>query len=717
MYSIRQSVHFAFLLLALLPILASISAAADEVASAAEKEAELIAILQSERPESEKALACKNLAIYGSGKAVPELAKLLANEHLSSWARISLEAIPGSEADEALRKASETLDGKLLVGTINTIGVRRDTSAVDLLTTRLKDTDPAVASAAGVALGRVGTSAAATALRNHLDSAEGPVRSAIAEGCVLCAERFLSDGLDREAADLYDVVRKSDVPQQRILEATRGAILARREQGLPLLLEQFQSRDKSLFNIALSTSREFPGREIDQALASEVARVTPERGALIITAMADRPKTVNTAAILKSAKSGPKPVRIAAISALGRVGDTGSVSTLLESAIESDPQISLTARQALADIPGGSIDKDIVARLAKPDPKQYPLLIELIGERRIDAIPVLLKGIESSDKAVRHAALTSLGSTIPPEKLSLLVKQFVAPKYADDSQVAQTALKTACVRMPDREACATELAAALERASLPTKVALLRIVAAVGGKKSLQTINDAARSNEIQLQDIGSDLLGDWMTIDAAPPLLDLARNAPTEKFRIRAMRGYIKIARQFTMSEPERIEMCQRAMEACQRTTEKKLVVEVLKRYPNIETLKLALNATKDPELKVEASQAVIVIAQKIGDKIPDARELLATAEFPKIKLEIVKAGYGDDTTQKDVTEVLQTHASDTPLILLPSASYNEMFGGDPLPGTPKRLKIQYKWNDQSGDVSLPENALILLPQPKEKK
>src|SRR5689334_8871403 len=78
-----------------------------------ENEAELIAVLASDAPEADKAIACKKLVIYGSNAAVPELAKLLPNPRLSSWARIPLEVIPGSEADEALREAAGKLDGLL----------------------------------------------------------------------------------------------------------------------------------------------------------------------------------------------------------------------------------------------------------------------------------------------------------------------------------------------------------------------------------------------------------------------------------------------------------------------------------------------------------------------------------------------------------------------------------------------------------------------------
>jgi HEAT repeat protein len=714
MYFTRQQIRAtAFLLLTTI----CSTAFSDGPAASPEKEAELLALLQSEAPAAEKAIACKNLAIYGSGKAVPELAKLLGNEQLSSWSRIALEAIPGSEADDALRKATESLQGKLLVGTINSIGVRRDTSAVDLLTARLKDGDAEVAAAAAVALGKIGTTAAAKSLQTVLADSPAKVRSAVAEGCVLCAERFDAEGLEAESIALYDLVRKADVPQQRILEATRGAILARKQKGIPLLLEQFKSPDKAIFNIALSTAREFPGREVDEALAGEMAKAAPERAALMIGAMADRSETVVLPAILKAAKSGQKPVRVAAIQAVGRVGNTTCVSPLLDAAIESDAEISQTAKKALTEIPGDSIDKDIVARLAKPEPKVYPLLIELIGQRRIEALPALLKALEASDKAVRAAALTSLGNMVPADKLSILIKQVLAPKNADDSALALQALKTACVRMPDRDACSGELATAMEKTSVPTKVALLKILGAVSGTKALQTIAAAAKSNDPQLQDTASEILGDWMTIDAAPVLLDLAKTAPAEKFQIRAMRGYIKAARQFQMSEADRIEMCQRATEASVRTAEKKLVVEILRRYPNIETLKMAVQASKNPELKDDASQAALVIAQKVKNRDAEVKELLASIDLGKAKLEIIKAEYGAGANQKDVTEILKKQATDSPYITLTSESYNQAFGGDPAPDTPKQLKVQYKINDKPAEVSLPENSLIILPMPKEKK
>ena len=125
------------------------------------------------------------------------------------------------------------------------------------------------------------------------------------------------------------------------------------------------------------------------------------------------------------------------------------------------------------------------------------------------------------------------------------------------------------------------------------------------------------------------------MTIDAAPVLLDLAKTSSSEKYRVRALRGYIRIARQFTMTEPERIAMCQKALATATQPAEQKLVLEILaqKRYRSLETLRLAAKLTRDlPKLNKEATQTTLTIAREMGDEkhsatADEARDILAHA------------------------------------------------------------------------------------------
>jgi HEAT repeat protein len=714
MNTIRQFTRSAVLLVTLVAVATTSASAFDGPETSPEKEKELLAILRSNAPAAEKALACKNLAIHGSPAAVADLAKLLPDRQLSSWARISLEAIPGEASDQALLAASESLEGRLLVGMINSIGFRRNVKAVASLTAKLQNTDADVASAAAVALGHIGNAAATKSLRAALATAPANVRSAVAEGCVLCAERLHSQGESVAARAIYDQVRAADVPVQRIVEATRGAILAGNQNGLPLLLEIFQSSDKKLFQLALGTAREFPGGEVDKALAAELHNATPERAALIVQAMADRPQTVVLAAVVKAAEQGPTAVRISAINALQRVGDDSCLSALLKIAVSDEGNLATAAQQTLAVLPGRHVNGEIGVMLPTATGDAYKLLLQLVGQRRIDVVEEVLKGLEHSDKSVRSAALIALGETIELKRLSLLIAHFVSPKHAEDAATAQQALKAASVRMPDREACAAELAAALGRSPAAAKTTLLEILSDVGGAKALQTLATAAKSNDDQLQDTSSRLLGKWNSVDAGPVLLDLAKTAPAEKYRVRALRGYLGVARKFAMPDKQRTEMCRNAMKATRRPSEHKLALDVLTLHPSVDGLQLAVSAMKVPTLKDDATSAALAIAQKIGGKGIDVTALMSAAGLDNVKLEIVKAQYGAGATQKDVTAVLRKRANNTPVITLVSGSYNTSFGGDPSPGVVKQLSVEYRMNGKDGKASFPENALIILPMPK---
>jgi HEAT repeat protein len=586
----------------------------------------LIAVLTGPAVGGDKALACKRLAIYGTGAAAPELAKLLSDEQLASWARIALEAIPGKEADDALRSATGSLKGKLLVGVINSIGVRRDSESVSTLIEKLKDQDADIASAAAIALGKIGGEASSDALRKSLAQASPKVRSLIAEGCVLCAERFLAEGNAALATQIYDEVRVADVPKQRIVEATRGAILARKTDGIPLLVEQLRSTDLPMFQLGLQTAREISGKELDAALLAEVKQASPERAALIVTALADRKEFKDLSTMIQIASQGPKEVRIAALGAISRIGDESCIAPLLTIALADNGDLMQPAKTALVEIPAENAAAEIIKMLPGSKDALQQLLIEVVGLRRIEATSELVNGLDSPNKAIRTASLVSLGSTIPQDKLSILIKQVVAPKNADDAAIARQALETAAIRMPDREACAAELASASASIPIETKTKLLEILGAVGGTKALQTIAIAAKDADPQLKDIGSKLLGDWMTIDAAPVLLELATTGPTDKFQVRAMRGYIRFARQFVMPDNERADMCAKALAAAKQPAEQKLVVENLARYPSMGTLKLAIGALQIPDVKADAMQAIQTIAKKLGDK-KEVRELMSKA------------------------------------------------------------------------------------------
>jgi len=582
--------------------------------AAAEKEQGFIAALVSpDTPPQDKAMACKQLARCGGPASVPALAALLSDEKLAAWSRIALEAIPDAAADAALRDAAGKLQGRLLVGVINSLGMRRDAKAVEILAEKLKDADPEVASAAAVALGRIGGDDAAKLLVPALASTAPEVRSAVAEGCILCAEQSERSGDSDAAIRLFHAVRAADVPQQRVLEATRGAILAGKNDAIPLLLQLLRSDDRAQFALGLRVARELPGSAMTASLVAELDRTAPERQALLLMALTDRSDRPELAVLTRFAERGAKNVRIAAVQALRRQGDAACVPALLTVVADADAEVSAAAVEALSELAGEGVDAELVARLPRVAAATRPALIEIVGRRRIaSAVPALFEAADAKDAAVRRAAFKALGETIDFAALPRLIDRIARAKPEELGEAAE-GLRTAAGRMPDREATAAQLAASMPASSAAAKCKLLESLGAVGGARALEAVAAAAKDADADVQGAALAQLGAWMTPDAAPALLEAANHAANDKLKVRALRGYLRIARQFVLPDDERLAMYRAAMELARRDDEKRLALDVLTRIPSNATLDLAMSHLGDAALKEAAADAAVKITEKL--------------------------------------------------------------------------------------------------------
>jgi HEAT repeat protein len=677
------------------------------------QEAKLLAVLRSEATLQEKSAACRQLTRVATKEAVPTLAALLGDEKLSHMARYALEAIPDPSVDDALRDALGKVQGGPRLGVIGSLGVRRDAKAVPALAELLKQ--PETASAAARALGNIGTSEAAKALTDALPATSGSAQSALCEGLFRCAEALTADGQAAASQAIYDRLRGlADAPHQVRAAALRGAILSRGKAGVPLLVEAIRGPDYALAAAAMRTAMELPGTEVTDALLAELPKAPAERQGLLILALADRREPRVLPAVLQAAASSDAQLRIPAFRALKRVGDGSCVPALLDAAAKGSDEVSQAAMESLESLQGKSVDDQLTVKLSEAQGKMRILLIELAGRRHTtSAAPALWQAADDADQAVRAAALASLGAVIETADLPKLIARLAATKDKQETAALDKALRDACLRAADREAVAAQLAAALPAAAGPVKARILETLTVVGGTKALETVVAAVRSGDEGLRDAAFRELGRWKSADAAPILLDLHNAASDGRLKVRAIRAYIRIVRQFDMPAERRAEMCRTALKAADRDEDKRLVLEVLLRYPSEEMQEIALEASKVPALKEQALLVVMGMASK-GINRAELGKALAQAGQKPVELEIVKAEYGAGAKTKDVTAILRKYAKNYRIIFLPDTSYNASFGGDPASGVVKQLKIRYRIDGKEAEVSLSENAMIVLPMPK---
>jgi hypothetical protein len=201
--------------------------------------------------------------------------------------------------------------------------------------------------------------------------------------------------------------------------------------------------------------------------------------------------------------------------------------------------------------------------------------------------------------------MAALGSVIELKDLGVLVAKTADPRDDIEGAAAAAALKEAAVRMANRDACAARIAEAVGTAG-PRAGLLVETLADVGGGVALTAVAAAAGSGDVALQDAATRVLGKWMTADAAPVLLDLATTDKAGPYRGRAMKGYLRIARQFALPEAERAEMCRRALAAAQDPADRKAVIEILVRYPHPATLAVAQEACAIPDVADACNRAM---------------------------------------------------------------------------------------------------------------
>lgn len=615
MFTIRTFASFA----ACVAVLSAVLAVAVP-SQAAEDEAKLIAVLDSSAPPAEKAITCKKLTIYGSKAAVPSLAKLLVDPDLTSWARIALEAIPGGEADAALRDAMGKLKGRMLIGVINSIAVRRDAQAVEPLIARLKDADAGVAASAAAALGKIGCEKCAQALEQALKADPVEVRQAAGEGCVICAENLAAAGKVDQAVRLLDVVRKANVPKQIVLDATRGAILVRKAEGVPLLAEQLQSPDKALFGIGLRTARELAVPGVAEALLAQVEATTPLRQAAILATLSDRGDTCAVPAAQKLVESPFPTVRTAALAALGVLGNEAQVPVLLKAVVAGGDQAP-GAREALKRLKGGSVNAALINCAKGGDAAQRAeAILALSARQAAEGVGVFLDAMEAPENNVRQNAVVALRQLAGMEQYGDLLARMLDARNDEARRAIQSVLVAVSRRSDQPAQCAKQLMDAWKKAPAgPARMSVLEVICWLGLPDTLPAVQEGLKAPDADTRKAVVQALSNWPDSRIVPTLMDIARSDSDATIKVLAFRvAAPRVSRDESLQPADKAARFAMMMKLADRLDEKKLVLAELKSAPCKASLDLAAGLLDDKQVASEAALAICEMASQRGNKIP---------------------------------------------------------------------------------------------------
>ncbi len=592
-------------------------------------EAKMLSIVQ--RPENDEAilylkmLACKRLGTHGTKLAIPALVAQLDKEKEGFYARYALETIPGPEVDAALCDAAKKLTrAEAIAGVLTTLGVRKNSASAATAKEFLKHENFDIAQAAGYAYAATGGEEAIDFFtQKNLDPK-------FADSGFLLADGFLKAGKKDQALKLFDALAVADIKPYQKESALYWGIKARGLDGVEKLVEQLNSENPKFFAVGLKAARELPaGAAVTKAMIEQLDKQKDAaRKSLLVRAIGDRldkeSKALSLSVVAGFAKSGDEVVRVAAIDSLRNIGDPSVLPTLIDAANQTESAaVAAAAKGTLSNLPGKEIDAAIVDLLDKGNTAQKITAIGLVEDRRIlAAYPLLKKSMQDTDADVRKAALTALGQIAGLDDLPVLFAVLDAAEAPEDVKAIQAVLKSACTRMP-KDAASDKISDWMATTkSLTSRMFMFDLLKEVGGPKALEIVKLAAFSDSPELKDKGTEMLGSWRSPEDANAVAEvcmkLAKDATENKYKVRGLRGLIRIPRQFNMSEERRLQLCKSFLDLAERNEDKIIVFEVYAKYPTLKTLDLTMQQLGSDAFREKACETAVLIAEKLQGKSP---------------------------------------------------------------------------------------------------
>lgn len=595
-----------------------------------------LATLAADVPKAEHLRACLELQAHGTERAVPALARLLADPQLGHAARNALTAIAAPAAGRALREALAAGSSPDPVGLIHSLAARRDAEAVALLS-RLaaSPANESVALAAIDALGEIGGEAARTALEQRLASSSLQTRAAAA--LVREANRALEAGDSRTAARLAARLLALSLPPGTRAAALRIQLLADPAQRLRRWSEAILGEDALGRQIAFGLTPELPTAGFREAARAALAKLSPEGQASLLEVWlqrADGPAIADVRAFLGAEVPALRQV---ALRALAAIGDASVIPDLLDVAATGDESRPL-ARAALTRVSGEGATAALLLALGDGAPaRQIESLPALADRGETQAVPAILPFAEHESASLRNAALRALAALAGPNDLaSLLTLLEGATGTGRADEIAQV-IGFALSRHLDgpQPLFPKAVAAALRSGSSSVRIALLPRVAGTSHAEVRGAVRAGLGDPEPAVRAAARDAL--FRTTDSRllDDALSVACTDPSDRGREAAARTVIRLIRSADAPPPpERLAALRALADAALSPGHRRAVLEGLPTLPPAPAVRLALEWVTDRDVLPAVLSAVADLAPKIPDPTAATaalRRALAAAEDPE--------------------------------------------------------------------------------------
>ena len=572
-------------------------------------EKQLLDLLVSDCALGLKDFLCRQLSLIGTDQSVGALVSMVNRPDTADMARYALERI-GSEAvakQLGTLLSRSGLPDKTKIGVIATLGAKRSTGSVDVLTNLLDHSNPDVVKAAAGALGSIGTAQAATGLASKKDDQTGDIQARIIDGLLQCAETMALTGESVQARAIYDGLYSKKYTGLYRMAALKGLAKIDPEQRGDLIVTALRQRDEDVLPAAISLVSTLKTPADIRAAVRYLPDLSESAQVQMLTVLGQSKAQVALSSVTRFTKAKVESVQIAAIKALGLIGNQSSVKVLASAAGSLQGDAQHCARASLYTLNSPGVDGEIIKLIDTPDRATKVELIRSINERQIKTgTRTLMSHAKNSDRTIRSESFKALAGISATQQLPALVDILLArpEKSAEDVVVviANQLKENRAQAILDRVNTVKEPNA---------KRAVLRVLARIGDDQALDFVTTHTTSSDLAIRREAVRALSQWPSATPARwSLLKIVTSDKDTTCRILALRGYVNIVAVDARQTPQQRTAALIAVsKQAKRDDENKLILSALPKCACIEALDFAETQVAKADLRVEAQMAVVRI------------------------------------------------------------------------------------------------------------
>ncbi len=578
----------------------------------------MLAKIGADTPPIAREWLLKQLESIGRADAVPALTPLIndADMVIRNRALRGLAANSSPEAETALLNALQrATTPETRIAFINALAYRRSEAAVAPISALLT-ADEAVAMAAADALGNIGGTTAARSLGAARAAASPKLKIALLNNSIKAADSLAAAKKDAGAAAVYQEIWNSQEAPRFRVAALRGLAMTRGVEALPMVFQALGGDDAFLSTTAGRLLVDLPGAESGKAIARQLPGLQPAAQVSVIQALAERRDLASRPAVLALASSADQNVKLAALRALGVIGDASDTTMLAQLAATDKTPVGAAARSSLDRLPGEPANMAMVKLFMTATPEVRAELARSLAARRASsAATSMLASAETGNATERLEAIKALGVLGDEKVVPNLVKLLVKSPNDGHRDAARDALKDILDnRTQDKTIAGNALVAGLNGADPASKRALFTLMKSTGGEQTLASLLAATKDANPDVQDAAIRTLAQWPEGGAVPILSNLATTTPNLAYHTLALGGVVRLSAQPAFSTDERVKMLQSVLTTAKRPDEKRAALNALAKVVDPDALAAVRPLLDSADLKEEAALAAVSIGKSMG-------------------------------------------------------------------------------------------------------